>query len=71
MNRFAPLAALALLCSSTLGFAEPPKVDHVVALMEQAKTSPAPLPLLEQAKAELKKFEPPKVHYRTESKAPW
>ena len=38
--------------------AEAPKIDHIVELLQQAKASDHPMPLLEKARAALKDFKP-------------
>ena len=49
-------ALLALLPGRTL--AEPPKIEHVIELLHEAKDSSNPVPLLEKAHAALKEFNP-------------
>jgi hypothetical protein len=56
-----PPLFLALLASPLLflsaALAEPPKVEHVVDLLQKAKESTSPLPLLENAKKAWKHFD--------------
>ena len=58
-----PLALLAiavclLMSLSAPAFGEPPKLEHVIKLLEEAKNSDHPLPLLEKAHKTLKEFHP-------------
>lgn len=49
-------AVATLFAVSPVATAEPPKIEHVIDLLHQAKDSGSPLPLLEKAKGELKEF---------------
>jgi hypothetical protein len=51
------LVAGSFLAPATV-LAEAPKIDHAIDLLQQAKTSDKPLPLLEQARKTLKDFNP-------------
>lgn len=51
------IVAGTLLAPATV-LAEAPRIEHVIDLLQQAKASDKPLPLLEQARKTLKEFNP-------------
>ena len=69
MKLTAPLTAAIVLATAAFSQAEPPKVNHVVALLEDAKSSATPLPLLEKAAREFKDFKGSPVHAKKGGKA--
>jgi len=58
MKQILPLTAIAALLSITPGFAEPPRIEHVIDLLKKAKESDKPVPILEQARKVMKDYNP-------------
>lgn len=61
-----PLLLVLLMAITVLPLhAEPPKIEHIIDLLQQAKTADKPLPLLHDAKEKFAGFDPVNGHQLT------